>query len=78
MKTTRNTTQGEKKLIDVCGSARTGKSHTMNAIITSANDQFGRDTKHVQVIAPMGAAASQLVSGRSNHPFLLETEDQKE
>ena len=70
MKTTRNTTQGEKKLIDVCGSARTGKSHTMNAIITSANDQFGTDTKHVQVIAPTGAAASQFLGGQTIHSFL--------
>ena len=54
----------EQVLIDVCGSAGTGKSYTINTILQHA------EAGSVQILAPTGAAASQFVGGKTLHSFL--------
>ena len=54
----------EQVLIDVCGSAGTGKSYTINTILQNA------EAGSVQILAPTGAAACQFVGGKTLHSFL--------
>ena len=54
----------EQLLIDVCGSAGTGKSYTINTILQQA------EAGSVQILAPTGAAACQFVGGKTLHSFL--------
>ena len=54
----------EQVLIDVCGSAGTGKSYTINTILQHA------EAGSVQILAPTGAAACQFVGGKTLHSFL--------
>ena len=62
--------EDKQMFLDTCGAGGTGKSHTINAIIKSAKDKFGEEGKHVVVIAPTGAAASQFTGGKTIHSFL--------